>query len=240
MTLLRTDKLVKAFSGRRVVDEVGFTVEPGEIVGLLGPNGAGKTTTFRMVTGILKPDSGQVFFKDENITRLPMYQRARRGIGYLPQLESIFQRLSVEDNLHAILELQKDKKANRKSIAGGLLEEYGLAHVAKQKAHTLSGGERRRLEICRALLISPSLVLLDEPFAAIDPIAVADIQGFVRKLKAQGIGVLLTDHSVRETLSITDRAYIIDTGTVLAHGTPDEVTSNPAVRKIYLGEDFRM
>ena len=237
---LRAEGLTKSFVGRRVVDDVTIEVHPGEVVGLLGPNGAGKTTSFHMIVGLTRPDAGRVFLGDLDVTALPMYERARRGIGYLPQEPSIFRKLTVEQNILAILETLDLTAAERTERLRQLLDELGIAKVAKSKALALSGGERRRLEITRALVISPLFMLLDEPFAGIDPIAVVDIQGIVSQLKRRGIGVLITDHNVRETLGICDRAYIVNEGTVLEEGTPMQIADSPRARQIYLGEAFRL
>jgi len=237
---LRAEGLTKSFVGRRVVDDVTIEVHPGEVVGLLGPNGAGKTTSFHMIVGLTRPDAGRVFLGDLDVTALPMYERARRGIGYLPQEPSIFRKLTVEQNILAILETLDLTAAERTERLRQLLDELGIAKVAKSKALALSGGERRRLEITRALVISPVFMLLDEPFAGIDPIAVVDIQGIVSQLKRRGIGVLITDHNVRETLGICDRAYIVNEGTVLEEGTPTQIADSPRARQIYLGEAFRL
>jgi len=231
---------VKAFKRRVVVDRVSIEVAAGEIVGLLGPNGAGKTTTFRMTVGLLRPDSGSIWFGERDITRLPMYKRARAGMAYLPQEPSVFRRLTVRQNLLAVMEFLPIPARERKEKAQRLLEEFGIAQVADSPAYALSGGERRRTEICRALVAEPKVFLLDEPFAGIDPIAVADLQDTVASLKSRGIGVLVTDHNVRETLEITDRAYIISEGKVVASGTPREIAENPLARRVYLGERFRM
>ena len=240
MNLLETTKLSKTYSGRTVVDEVSFVLAQEEIVGLLGRNGAGKTTTFRMILGMVTPDSGAVAFDGYDITQLPMYKRARRGIGYLPQEPSIFRRLTVEQNVMAILEtLDLDAEQRRERLAE-LLAELGIARLAKSTAHSLSGGERRRVEITRALVISPSFMLLDEPFAGIDPIAVVDIQGIVTQLRNRGIGVLITDHDVRETLGICDRAYILNEGAVLEEGVPARIAESKRAREIYLGEKFSL
>ncbi len=237
---LRAEGLTKSFVGRRVVDDVTIEVHGGEVVGLLGPNGAGKTTSFHMIVGLTRPDAGRVFLGDVDVTPLPMYERARRGIGYLPQEPSIFRKLTVEQNILAILETLDLSAAERTERLRQLLDELGIAKVAKSKALSLSGGERRRLEITRALVISPLFMLLDEPFAGIDPIAVVDIQGIVSQLKRRGIGVLITDHNVRETLGICDRAYIVNEGTVLEEGTPTQIADSPRARQIYLGEAFRL
>jgi lipopolysaccharide export system ATP-binding protein len=238
--VLRACGLTKSYVGRRVVDDVTIEVHAGEVVGLLGPNGAGKTTSFHMIVGLTRPDAGRVFLNGDDVTPLPMYQRARRGIGYLPQEPSIFRKLSVEDNILAILETLDLSSAERERRLRQLLDELGIARLAKSRALALSGGERRRLEITRALVISPSFMLLDEPFAGIDPIAVVDIQGIVSQLKERGIGVLITDHNVRETLGICDRAYIVNDGTLLEEGTPEQIAASPRARQIYLGEKFRL
>jgi lipopolysaccharide export system ATP-binding protein len=237
---LRAEGLTKSYVGRRVVDDVTIEVRGGEVVGLLGPNGAGKTTSFHMIVGLTRPDAGRVFLDGTNVTPLPMYERARRGIGYLPQEPSVFRKLTVEENILAILETLDLTAAERSERLRQLLDELGIAKLAKSKALALSGGERRRLEITRALVISPAFMLLDEPFAGIDPIAVVDIQGIVSQLKRRGIGVLITDHNVRETLGICDRAYIVNEGTVLEEGTPAEIADSPRARQIYLGEKFRL
>jgi lipopolysaccharide export system ATP-binding protein len=238
--LLKVEDLVKIYGNRRVVNGVSFDVKEGEIVGLLGRNGAGKTTAFRMTIGMVKPTEGRIWIKDKEITRLPMYLRARAGMGYLPQEISIFRGLTVEDNLIAIMETLKTDQSHNKEKAHRLLEEYTLIKLAKQKAHTLSGGEMRRLEICRTLITSPSIILLDEPFSGVDPIAVYEIQEILKKLKSQNIGILLTDHNVRDTLAVTDRSYIIDDGCIICSGTPQEIMSNPMARKRYLGEKFNL
>ena len=238
--LLRAEGLTKSFVGRCVVNAITIDVHAGEIVGLLGPNGAGKTTSFHMIVGLTRPDAGRVYLNGDDVTPLPMYQRARRGIGYLPQEPSVFRKLSVEENLLAILETLDLTAVEREERLRQLLDELGIAKLAKSKAQSLSGGERRRLEITRALVISPSFMLLDEPFAGIDPIAVVDIQGIVSQLKKRGIGVLITDHNVRETLGICDRAYIVNEGTVLEEGTPEQIATSQRAREIYLGEKFRL
>jgi lipopolysaccharide export system ATP-binding protein len=232
--------LCKSFKGRRVVNGVTLNVKKGEAVGLLGPNGAGKTTAFYMITGLLEADEGEVTLEGNNITPLPMYRRARLGIGYLPQEASIFRGLSVEDNIRAVLEVVEPNRKRREEQLDELLEEFNITRLRKSPAIALSGGERRRCEIARALAGRPKFMLLDEPFAGIDPIAVGDIQNLVHHLKARGIGVLITDHNVRETLILTDRAYIIHSGKVLMEGKPQEVIDHPDVRRLYLGEDFRM
>jgi lipopolysaccharide export system ATP-binding protein len=238
--LLSTDKLVKAYSQRRVVDGVSVGVSAGQIVGLLGPNGAGKTTTFNMVVGIVKPDEGTVQFEKHNITRLPMHKRARLGIGYLTQEPSIFRKLTVEQNILAILETCKISSQERAVRLKYLLDELDLARLAKSKAYTLSGGEKRRLEITRALVTSPKLLLLDEPFSGIDPIAVYEVQKIIRRLKERGLGILITDHNVRETLKLVDRAYLIHKGEVVYEGGGPEMSNDPKAREIYLGPEFNM
>lgn len=238
--LLRTEKLVKSFQKRRVVDEVDLVVNRGEIVGLLGKNGAGKTTTFYMVIGLIRPEEGRVFFCGRDITHLPMYRRARLGMGYLPQEPSVFQNLTVEDNILAILETIEPDRDRRQERLQHVLDDLGISYLAKQKAYTLSGGERRRLEISRALVTSPSFIMLDEPFSGVDPIAVFDVQQIIRDLRERNIGILFTDHSVRETLSVVDRAYIINEGRVQCSGTSDFLINDPTARKIYLGEQFTM
>jgi len=240
LKVLAAHQLKKVYRGRAVVNEISLDVSQGEIVGLLGPNGAGKTTTFYMVVGLTPPDSGEVILGDVDITALPMYLRAQRGISYLPQEASVFRKMSVESNLVAILETLGLRRAEQKRRVEFLLQEFGLERVRKNPGYALSGGERRRVEIARALAIDPLFVLLDEPFAGIDPIAVLDIQRIVRYLKEMGIGVLITDHNVRETLKITDRAYIINNGEILRSGSPTELSSDPQVRKIYLGEEFSL
>ena len=240
MPLLKIEGLSKIYGKRKVVSSVSFNIDAGEVVGLLGPNGAGKTTTFRMAMGMITPDGGNVFFNGHDITKLPMYKRARMGMGYLSQETSVFQKLTVEENIEAILEGLSISRSERKEKTEQLLDELELAHLAKNKANTLSGGEKRRLEITRALVTNPSLMLLDEPFSGVDPIAVFDIQQIILNLKKRGIGVLLTDHSVRETLSITDRSYIINRGEVLTSGTSQELVESDLARKFYLGEAFSM
>ena len=235
---LRTENLLKVYRGRAVVNKVSVRVEPGEVVGLLGPNGAGKTTTFYMVVGLTAPDAGRVFLGETEITDLPMYLRAQRGISYLPQEPSIFRRMTVENNLRAIFETLPISHAEQERRVESLITTFGLQTVRRTQGYALSGGERRRVEIARALVINPAYILLDEPFAGIDPIAVIDIQRIVTHLKAMGIGVLITDHNVRETLKITDRAYIINNGEILRAGPPEVLSNDPQVRKIYLGEDF--
>ncbi len=241
MALLEARKLVKSYRQRRVVDGVSFQVDPQEVVGLLGPNGAGKTTSFRMVVGMVRPDDGQVFLNDKDLSKLPIYKRARRGIAYLPQEPSIFRRMNVEDNLLAVLETVRMRRAERKAKMDSLIRELDLEAVRKSKAEVLSGGERRRLELARALIHDPALLLLDEPFAGVDPITVQEIQGILRRLKKEkGIAILLTDHNVRETLAITDRSYIIAEGRILRHGTPAALIDDEVVRRTYLGEGFYM
>ena len=240
MATLRTDKLTKSYGGRTVVRGVSLDLHSGEVVGLLGPNGAGKTTTFYMTVGLTAPDSGSVILNGTDVTSAPMYLRARKGIGYLPQEPSIFRGLTVEQNIMAILETLNLGRAERRERAEALLDELKLTPLAQSPAHTLSGGERRRVEITRALVISPSFILLDEPFAGIDPIAVTDIQAIIFHLKERGIGVLITDHNVRETLRITDRAYIVHDGAVFRKGTPGDLANDDAVKRIYLGADFRL
>ncbi|MFQ5881300.1 MAG: LPS export ABC transporter ATP-binding protein [Candidatus Methylomirabilales bacterium] len=237
---LRAEELAKTFKGRKVVSGVSVTIRPGEVVGLLGPNGAGKTTTFYMILGLLQPDGGQVFLNGEEITLLPVYQRARRGIGFLPQEASVFRRLTVKENLMAVLETLPLSEAERRKRLNDLLHELNIAHLAGSRAYTLSGGERRRTEIARSLATSPSFILLDEPFSGIDPIAVYDIQAMMMQLKTRGIGLLITDHNVRETLQIVDRAYIIHNGQVLLSGTADELAADQKAREIYLGERFTL
>jgi len=237
---LRSDGLVKTYSKRTVVNRVSIEVRQGEIVGLLGPNGAGKTTTFYMITGMVRPTDGRIFLGDVEITKLPMYKRARLGVGYLSQEPSIFRRLTVEQNILAILETLPISSAERRQRLAGLLDELNISHLAKNPAYTLSGGERRRVEITRALVTKPKFILLDEPFAGVDPIAVEDIQGIVTGLKQRGIGVLITDHNVHETLSITERAYLLYDGTVLKSGTAEFLANDPEARKLYLGDKFRL
>ncbi len=237
---LRTEGVVKIYSRRKVVNDVSIEVNAGEIVGLLGPNGAGKTTTFYMIVGMIQPNSGRIYLRDEDITSRPMYKRARMGIGYLPQEPSIFRGLTVEQNLMAILETMSMSKAKREELLESLLNELDIAHLRKSLAYNLSGGERRRVEITRALVSDPKVMLLDEPFAGIDPIAVADLQLIVKKLKERGLGILITDHNVRDTLSITDRAYIMYEGSIKRSGTADELAGDAEVREIYLGEAFRL
>lgn len=238
--ILRSENLVKIYGRRKVVKEVSLEVHQGEIVGLLGPNGAGKTTTFYMTVGFIKPNAGRVFLEEEDITDLPMYQRARRGIGYLPQEPSVFRKLSVEDNIKAVLEMTALSKSEQQDKLESLIDEFSLEKVRKSFGDTLSGGERRRTEIARALATNPKFILLDEPFAGIDPIAVEDIQYIVAKLKTKNIGILITDHNVQETLSITDRAYLMFEGSILKAGTAEELAADEIVRKVYLGKHFEL
>ncbi len=241
MALFQVRDLTKIYRRRKVVQEISFHVDPGEIVGLLGPNGAGKTTTFKMAIGRLRPDGGEVEFDGHTVTKMPMYRRARLGMGYLAQEPSIFRSLNVQQNLQAIAETLKLSKAEQRARIDKLLSSLEIGHLRKSKAEVLSGGERRRLEIARALMTEPRLLLLDEPFAGVDPIAVADIQGIVRKLREErGISILLTDHNVRETLAITDRSYIIFEGRILRHGPKEDLVNDPVVRRVYLGEDFQL
>jgi len=240
MRLLETKGLIKSYDGRQVVKGVDITVKRGEIVGLLGPNGAGKTTTFYMIVGIVAPNQGTIVFDNHEITNLPIHERARLGIGYLSQEASIFRKLTVRENINAILETLPLSRQDRKRRLASLLEELNISHLAKNKAYTLSGGERRRLEITRALVTNPSFILLDEPFSGIDPIVVNEAQEIIKELKAKGLGILLTDHNVRETLSITDRAYLIADGSILIAGTAHELINHPQARQVYLGEKFRM
>ena len=237
---LRAFALSKSYRGRKVVDEVNLELRQGEVVGLLGPNGAGKTTTFYIIVGLIAPDRGQVHLNGEEITALPMYQRARSGISYLPQEPSVFRKLTVEENLRSIAETLSLSPRGREDIVTGLLKEFGIEHLRRQGAYSLSGGERRRLEIARALVLTPKFILLDEPFAGIDPLAVLDIQRIIAQLKARGIGILITDHNVRETLNITDRAYIINEGKILRDGSPEQLTNDIEVKKVYLGEHFKL
>jgi lipopolysaccharide export system ATP-binding protein len=240
MHLLEIKAISKSYDGRQVVKGVDLLVRRGEIVGLLGPNGAGKTTTFYMIVGVIAPNAGSIIFDNNDITNLPIHERARFGIGYLSQEPSIFRKLSVEENIMAILETLPISKAERERRLKVLLEELNISHLAKHKAYTLSGGERRRLEITRALVTNPSFILLDEPFSGIDPIVVNEAQEIIKELKERGLGILLTDHNVRETLSITDRAYLIAEGKILISGSADELINHPQARQIYLGDKFRM
>ncbi|MGH7546322.1 MAG: LPS export ABC transporter ATP-binding protein [Gemmatimonadota bacterium] len=237
---MRTDGLVKVYKKRRVVDGVNLELRQGEIVGLLGPNGAGKTTTFYMIVGLIPPDAGRVYIDDGDITTVPMYKRARRGIGYLAQEPSIFRKLSVEENILAVLQTLPLSNEERRARLEGLLDELSIKHLRTHKAYSLSGGERRRLEITRALVTEPKFILLDEPFAGVDPIAVDDIQRIVAALKRRGLGVLITDHNVRETLSITDRAYILFDGRIHIEGSAETLVNDAQARRLYLGEDFRL
>jgi lipopolysaccharide export system ATP-binding protein len=240
MATLIAEDLVKSYNGRRVVDAVSLEVESGTVVGLLGPNGAGKTTTFYMIVGLISPDRGKVFLDGQDMTAFPMYLRARKGVGYLPQESSVFRKLTVEENILAILETLPMSRSERVTRLKGLLQELGVEHLARQKAYALSGGERRRVEITRALVRAPSFILLDEPFAGIDPIAVADIQRIIEHLKERGIGVLISDHNVRETLGVCDRAYILNEGVLMESGTPEVIASSSVAREIYLGEGFQL
>ncbi len=240
MSILKAEGVTKSFNGRRVVKNVNLEIGGGEVVGLLGPNGAGKTTTFHMLVGFVRPDGGKVFLNGEDMTSAPIYQRARAGISYLPQESSIFRRLTVEENLCAILETLDLSRQEQRDRSMKLMRMLGLTHLAKQKADTLSGGERRRTEIARALVISPFFVLLDEPLTGVDPIAVGDIQKIISKLSTGGIGVLITDHNVRETLGICHRAYILNDGVILEEGSPAKIASSPKARKVYLGEEFKL
>ena len=241
MTLLAASDLVKAYNRRNVVDGVSIAMASGEIVGLLGPNGAGKTTCFYMIVGLIRPDTGSIRLDERDVTHLPMHARARLGIGYLPQEASIFRRLNVEDNLRAVLELRKDlTKPRRESLIDQLLEEFNVAHLRTRPALGLSGGERRRVEIARALATDPHFLLLDEPFAGVDPISIIEIQKIIAHLRARGIGILITEHNVRETLGICDRAFIINAGKVIAQGLPAEIVANQEVRQVYLGEHFAL
>jgi lipopolysaccharide export system ATP-binding protein len=239
MSVLRAEGVVKSYGGRRVVDRINLEVNGGEVVGLLGPNGAGKTTTFHMMVGLVQPDEGRVTLNQDDLTAAPIFQRARAGISYLPQESSVFRRLSVADNLRAILQTLDLNSAEQQERCDALLNMLGVTHLATHKAFTLSGGERRRVEIARALVLSPFFLLLDEPFTGIDPIAVAEIQKIVRRLIISGIGILITDHNVRETLGICDRAYIVNEGTILEEGTPETISASPKARKFYLGEGFK-
>lgn len=237
---LRAEKLVKEYKGRRVVNEVSIEINQGEIVGLLGPNGAGKTTSFYQIVGFVKPDSGKVFLDDQDITNMPMYKRAQSGIGYLPQEVSVFRKLTVEDNLMAILEMTKLTKKEQKNRMETLLDEFGLQHVRKNMGEVLSGGEKRRIEIARCLTVDPKFILLDEPFAGVDPIAVEDIQQIVAKLVEKNIGILITDHNVQETLHIVDRAYLLFEGSILKTGTANDLAADEQVRRVYLGKNFEL
>jgi lipopolysaccharide export system ATP-binding protein len=241
MRILATDEIGKSYRGRRVVNAVSLRVEQGEVVGLLGPNGAGKTTTFYSIVGLIPPDTGRVLIDQEDITDVPMYLRARQyGISYLPQEASVFRKLTVEENILAVLEAQPISWHERREKMEKLIDQLGLEHIRQNRGYALSGGERRRVEIARALCINPAFILLDEPFSGIDPIAVLDLQKIISDLKASGIGILITDHNVRETLSVTDRAYIINEGRIFFQGTPEQLGGNPEVRRVYLGESFSL
>ena len=237
---IEASNLKKIYKKREVVKDVSLSMEKGEIVGLLGPNGAGKTTTFYMITGIIQPNYGTVQYNGEDITTAPMYERARLGLGYLPQEASVFTNMTVEENILAVLEMRKIPKAERLSITSNLIEEFKLSHVAKNLGYSLSGGERRRVEIARTISINPDFILLDEPFAGVDPIAVEDIQNIIIKLKERGLGILITDHNVRETLRITERAYIMAEGSILISGTSDQIANDERARKVYLGDNFKL
>ena len=240
MSVLKAEGVTKAYNGRRVVDQVNLEINGGEVVGLLGPNGAGKTTTFHMMVGLVRPDEGKVFLNGEDMTSAPIYRRARAGISYLPQESSVFRRLTVEGNLLAILETLDLSRQEQEARSRELMRMLGISHLKKQKAYTLSGGERRRVEIARALVLSPFFILLDEPFTGVDPIAVSEIQKIIRKLITGSIGVLITDHNVRETMGICDRAYILSDGLILEEGSPEKIASSSEARKVYLGEGFRL
>lgn len=234
------ENLVKIYNGKQVVSAVNMEIKNGEVVGLLGPNGAGKTTTFYMTVGMIKPDQGHVFLDDEDITNFPMYLRARKGVGYLPQETSVFKKLTVKQNIMAILEMVSTSKSIREKQADMLLDELGIKHLKNQKAHFLSGGERRRLEITRALATNPSFILLDEPFAGIDPLAVIDIKNIIVHLKQRGIGILISDHNVRETLEVCDKAYILSDGKIIESGKPEQIVNSETARRIYLGDEFKL
>ena len=240
MRTLQTTEITKAYRGRKVVDNVSVGVKQGEVVGLLGPNGAGKTTSFYMIVGLISPDSGRIMLDDEDITPLPMYRRARRGISYLPQEASVFRKLTVEDNLMAVLQTLPLSRRERRDRLNRLIDQLGLEQVRHSKAYVLSGGERRRVEVARSLVIEPSFLLLDEPFSGIDPIQVLELQKIIFDLKRAGIGILVTDHNVRETLAVTDRAYIINNGRIFRSGSPEALGNDPEVRRVYLGENFNM
>jgi lipopolysaccharide export system ATP-binding protein len=237
---LKAEKIVKSYKGREVVKGISLEVNQGEIVGLLGPNGAGKTTCFYMIVGLIKPNGGKIFLDNHDITKSPMYKRAQHGIGYLAQEASVFRKLSIEDNIMSVLELTKLSKKERHDKMETLIEEFGLSHIRKSRGDLLSGGERRRTEIARALATDPSFILLDEPFAGVDPVAVEDIQRIVADLKNKNIGILITDHNVQETLAITDRTYLMFEGTILKHGKPEELAEDEMVRKVYLGQNFEL
>jgi lipopolysaccharide export system ATP-binding protein len=238
--ILRAENIVKKYRSRTVVNGVSVEVKQGEIVGLLGPNGAGKTTSFYMIVGLVKPDSGRIFLDDKDITDEPMYKRAQLGVGYLPQEASVFRKLSVEDNVKAVLEMTRLTKKEQREILENLLEEFGLQHIRKNRGDLLSGGERRRTEIARALAVNPNFILLDEPFAGVDPIAVEDIQSIVAQLKERNIGILITDHNVQETLSITDRAYLLFEGSILKSGSAEDLANDEQVRRVYLSQNFEL
>ena len=238
--ILRADNIVKQYGRKQVVKGVSVEVQQGEIVGLLGPNGAGKTTSFYMIVGLVKPNKGKIFLDDRDITNEPMYKRAQLGVGYLPQEASVFRKLSVEDNIKAVLEMTSIPKGEQRDIVENLLDEFGLQRIRKNRGDLLSGGERRRTEIARALAVSPNFILLDEPFAGVDPIAVEDIQGIVAQLKERNIGILITDHNVQETLSITDRTYLMFEGSILKSGTAEDLADDEQVRRVYLGQNFEL
>ena len=237
---LRAENLVKSYKGREVVKGITVEVNQGEIVGLLGPNGAGKTTSFYMIVGLIKPNGGQIFLEGKNITKYPMYKRAQNGIGYLAQEASVFRKLSIEDNILSVLQLTNLSKKEQLMKMESLIEEFGLGHIRKNRGDLLSGGERRRTEIARALATDPHFILLDEPFAGVDPVAVEDIQGILARLKSKNIGILITDHNVQETLAITDRTYLMFEGSILKHGVPEELAADEMVRKVYLGQNFEL
>ena len=237
---LRAEKIEKAYKGRKVVKEISLEVSQGEIVGLLGPNGAGKTTSFYMIVGLIKPNNGKIYLDDQDITKFPMYRRAQQGIGYLAQEASVFRKLSVEDNILSVLQMTDLNKAAQKEKMESLIEEFGLAHIRKNRGDLLSGGERRRTEIARALATDPKFVLLDEPFAGVDPVAVEDIQRIIAHLKKKNIGILITDHNVQETLAITDKTYLMFEGSILKAGAPEELAADEMVRKVYLGQNFEL
>jgi lipopolysaccharide export system ATP-binding protein len=240
LATLSLENLVKIYNGKQVVSAVNMKIKNGQVVGLLGPNGAGKTTTFYMTVGMIKPDQGHVFLDDEDITNFPMYLRARKGVGYLPQETSVFKKLTVKQNIMAILEMVSTSKSIREKQADMLLDELGIKHLKNQKAHFLSGGERRRLEITRALATNPSFILLDEPFAGIDPLAVIDIKNIIIHLKQRGIGILISDHNVRETLEVCDKAYILSDGKIIESGKPEQIVNSETARRIYLGDEFKL
>ncbi|MAX67487.1 MAG: LPS export ABC transporter ATP-binding protein [Bacteriovoracaceae bacterium] len=236
----KAEELKKVYGSRAVVKDVSLEVNQGEVVGLLGPNGAGKTTSFYMMVGLVKVDHGVIYLNGENVTKLPLHERAKKGVGYLPQEASVFRELSVEENIYSVLEIRKIFKNEKKNLLQGLIKDFGLSHIRKSKGRELSGGERRRVEIARCLALDPSFVLLDEPFAGVDPLAVSDIQKIILDLKKRNIGVLITDHNVRETLGIVDRAFIMSAGELLMSGTPDEIVASETARKFYLGEEFKL